>query len=66
MIPDKAVDPVGYLSVRYSYPKWIAGKFAELFGEKFTESLLEAGNQVPDLTVRANMLKITADELIRS
>lgn len=65
VIPDKAVDPVGYLSVRYSYPKWIAGKFAELFGEKFTESLLEAGNQVPVLTVRANMLKITADELIR-
>jgi len=66
IVPDRAVDPVGYLSVRYSYPKWIADKFMELFGEEFAESLLEAGNRVPDLTVRANTLKTSAEGLVNA
>ncbi|HOQ07558.1 MAG TPA: 16S rRNA (cytosine(967)-C(5))-methyltransferase RsmB [Clostridiales bacterium] len=64
IFPDREEDPVGYLSVRYSYPKWMAEKFTGLFGEEFAESLMEAGNAVPDLAVRANTLKTSAEGLI--
>ena len=66
IIPDRTGDPVGYLSVRYSYPKWITEKFTGLFGEEFAESLLEAGNGVPDLTVRVNTLKTSTEGLIET
>lgn len=66
IVPDRAADPAGYLSVRYSYPKWIAVKFTELFGEEFAEGLLEAGNGVPELTVRANTLRTSAKGLIEA
>jgi 16S rRNA (cytosine967-C5)-methyltransferase len=65
-VPDKSKDPAGYLSVRYSYPKWITEKFLELFGEEFAESLLDAGNKAPELTVRANTLKVGTDGLIEA
>lgn len=66
IVPDRAKDPVGHLSVRYSYPKWITERFVDLLGEEFAERLLEAGNRVPDLTVRANTLKTSAEGLIES
>lgn len=56
-------DRVQYLSVKYSHPEWMVGKFMELFGDEFTESLLEADNEVPDFTVRANALKTAAAQL---
>lgn len=31
--PDRASDPVGHLSVRYSHPRWIVTAFAEALGE---------------------------------
>ena len=64
VLPIKEEDPIGYLSVKYSYPKWLTEKYMELFGPAFTESLLEAGNNAPELTVRANTLRVSAQELI--
>jgi 16S rRNA (cytosine967-C5)-methyltransferase len=63
VVPDREVDPAGYLSVRYSYPRWITERYIELYGMEFAESLLDAGNETPELTVRANTLKASADEL---
>jgi tRNA and rRNA cytosine-C5-methylases len=34
------------------------------FGKEFTEELLEANNERPNLYLRTNTLKITRDELI--
>jgi 16S rRNA (cytosine967-C5)-methyltransferase len=31
--PDRQADPVGYLAVRYSYPRWIVAAFAAALGE---------------------------------
>jgi 16S rRNA (cytosine967-C5)-methyltransferase len=31
--PDRQADPVGYLAVRHSYPRWIVGAFAVALGE---------------------------------
>lgn len=64
VIPAKENDPAGYLSFMYSYPVWLVKKYIELFGEEFTESLLAAGNETPELTVRVNTMKITAEDLI--
>ncbi len=63
VIPDSAADLTGHLSVKHSYPKFLVAKYLELFGAEFTEELLEAGNRSPELTVRANTLRVSADEL---
>ena len=63
-LPSKETDLTGYLSVKYSYPKWLTEKYLGLFGAEFTESLLDAGNSTPELTVRANTLRLTAADLV--
>lgn len=35
--PDPAADPAGYLSVRYSHPRWIVSAFADALGERALE-----------------------------
>jgi 16S rRNA (cytosine967-C5)-methyltransferase len=63
IIPDKEADLPGYLSVKHSYPLWLTQKYVELFGAEFAEALLEAGNSTPELTIRANTLRISVGEL---
>lgn len=57
-------DRIKYLSVKYSYPEWMVKRFFECFGEK-TESVLSAGNTPAETVIRANTLKITANELVK-
>lgn len=64
-IPSKEADLTGYLSVKYSYPKWLTEKYIGLFGAEFAESLLDAGNSTPDLSIRANTIKISPEELVK-
>lgn len=52
------------LSIRYSYNPWIIEKWIRDFGQEFTEDLLDANSQKPNLYVRTNTLKISRDELI--
>lgn len=63
-LPDKNVDYVKYLSVKYSYDSWIVKLWIEVYGEKTAESLLAAGNESTDMTIRCNWLKIMRPELI--
>lgn len=65
-IPSKEKDLPGFLSVSYSYPKWLVEKYLKLFGADFTQSLLEAGNSTPELTIRTNTLRITLEELVKA
>ena len=62
--PDRAADPVGYLAIRHSYPRWIVASFAEALGEPIagapahdepaeTEQALAAGNVAPRVTLCA-------------
>jgi 16S rRNA (cytosine967-C5)-methyltransferase len=64
--PDKNGDKVQYLSVKYSHPEWMVSRFMNLFGEEFTESLLNTNNGIPQFTVRVNTLKTSRDRLIES
>lgn len=62
--PDEKKEPVKYLSVKYSYPEWMVEKFLTIYGADFTESLLSAGNAVPEVTVRVNTLRTSREDLI--
>ncbi|MFZ5816728.1 MAG: 16S rRNA (cytosine(967)-C(5))-methyltransferase RsmB [Bacillota bacterium] len=61
--PDEATDPVRALAVRHSYPDWLVAEWRERFGAGETVRLLEAGNEVPPLTIRANRLKATREQV---
>jgi 16S rRNA (cytosine967-C5)-methyltransferase len=63
-IPERSKDLTGYLSVMYSYPKWLTQMYIDLFGAEAAESLLDAGNKNPESTVRTNTLRISRDKLI--
>src|SRR5579875_745016 len=57
--PDRAADPVGHLSVRYSHPRWIVAAIAEALGDQppgalaETERALAADRQPPGVTLAA-------------
>ncbi|MEG0855057.1 MAG: 16S rRNA (cytosine(967)-C(5))-methyltransferase RsmB [Terrisporobacter sp.] len=57
-------DDIDYLSIKYSYDKWIIRNWMIHFGDEFTRELLEANSEKPSIYVRTNTLKITRDELI--
>lgn len=63
-LPDRAADPMGYLSVKYSCPIWLCRKWCEDYGEEKAERLLCSVNVNPPITLRVNTLKTTRDELI--
>jgi 16S rRNA (cytosine967-C5)-methyltransferase len=51
--PDREPDPVGYLAIRYSHPRWIVEAFAAALGEapggdmRLTETALAASSERP-------------------
>lgn len=58
--PEEKLD---YISVKYSFPKRIAEMWIKDYGEQFAEELMAAMDDEPEITLRANRLKTTADEL---
>ncbi|WP_455538450.1 16S rRNA (cytosine(967)-C(5))-methyltransferase RsmB [Terrisporobacter sp.] len=61
----KTKDDVDYLSIKYSYDKWMIRNWMIHFGKEFTEELLEVNSERPNIYLRTNTLKITRDELIK-
>ncbi len=62
-LPNREDDEVEYLAIKYSYEPWIVRLWLENYEAFFTEELLGAGNQTPDLVIRPNLLKTTAEDL---
>lgn len=56
---------VEYLSVKYSYNKWLIEEFLDQYHVEFTESLLQSLNTTPTMTVRINTLKTDKETLIK-
>lgn len=54
-----------YLSVKYSYPLWLVRKWINDFGYDFTKDLMKGFLRTPKLSLRANSLKISTDELLK-
>lgn len=54
---------VDYISIKYSYPKWIIRRWINEFGYEFTEKLCISNNSKPKLNIRVNRLKTNREEL---
>ena len=62
--PTREIDEVNYLGIIQSHPNWMVRRWITRFGFDETEKLCEANNRRPFLSLRANRLKITPDELV--
>lgn len=63
--PDPVAAPVASIATRHSLPEWLAAQWLDQLGFPEAESLAEASSRVPPLTLRANTLRTTRDELLR-
>ncbi|MBQ9510360.1 MAG: 16S rRNA (cytosine(967)-C(5))-methyltransferase RsmB [Clostridia bacterium] len=63
--PFKNSDFIKYLSIKYSVSEWICKKFADELGEQKAEETLAAMCVHPHITIAANTIKTTRDELIK-
>lgn len=59
---DRKEDEITFLSAYYSHPAWLVKRWVKLFGSSFTEELLKANNNRPNLTLRVNNLVTTPEE----
>lgn len=65
-LPKKEDGLIPYLSVGYSFPEWICESFVRDYGEDEAEKILEALSKKAPLTLRANTLRISRDELLKA
>jgi 16S rRNA (cytosine967-C5)-methyltransferase len=56
-------DPVDALATRCSFPTWLAARWVARYGIKDAEALMRALNARPPLTVRANTLRTSREDL---
>lgn len=61
--PDQNEEETNYLSAYFSHPSWLIKRWLKTYGRQFTEELLIANNNKPDLTLRVNNLVTNKDEL---
>lgn len=52
-----------HLSIKYSTPLELTGRFISEFGADFTEKMLAANNEIAPTVLQVNTLKVTADKL---
>lgn len=62
LFPSRKEDILGYLSVKYSFPKDVCAEFLKIYGAERTEAIFEKFNSPPPLTLRINTLKISRDD----
>lgn len=56
-------EELAYLSVYYSHPEWVVGLLIEQYGLSACREILAYNNRVPALTLRANQLHCTPEQL---
>jgi 16S rRNA (cytosine967-C5)-methyltransferase len=64
LFPDPEVDPAGYFSAAFSFPKWLAVRWAERFAPKELWSLGSRLNRPPRPSLRVNRLKTSREEML--
>lgn len=62
--PNRDSDPIYYMAVVHSHPRWMVKKWAEKFGEVHTENLLRSNNRKPYLPIRINSMRSTPGEIL--
>lgn len=61
--PDREKDPLTYLEVIYSHPRWMLERWLKRYGWEDTVRLCEYNNAPAELWIRANTLRCTPEEL---
>lgn len=56
--PDKKTEPLRFISTYYSHPEWLIKRWINRFGVFDACQLAASNNRIPDLTIRANTLKV--------
>lgn len=59
-------DPVEYLSLLYSHPRWLVETFSARLPEEEMEQLLRWDNSEPPVTVQVNTCRYTEEEVVAS
>lgn len=63
-LPEKSENDIDYLAIKYSCPEWLIELWVEAYGFENAVALAEKALEAPPTVVRANTVKISADELI--
>src|SRR5262249_56472629 len=58
-------DDAESMSIWGSHPQWIVRRWLARMGPAETRALLEADNRTPALCLRANRLRLSAEDLVR-
>lgn len=61
--PNEETEPVRALSVRYSMPEWLIEQWMEDYGDVRAREMLAASLTEAPVTIRANLSKITPEQL---
>lgn len=65
-LPWPNTDSIAFdLSIRYSFPEWMVGRWLERFSRAETEALCVALNSAPGTDLRVNTLRATAADLLQ-
>lgn len=62
--PDPATEPEAYLSLFFSIPFWLVKRMISRFGFAEAEKWCKASQLKPPLSLRPNLLRATADEVL--
>ena len=65
-LPDREVDPIRYLSVRYSMPEWLVERWIREFGEFVTVRMLGSFMEERPTTVRLKTTRISKSTILGS
>ena len=63
--PRLPADPIEAAAIRWSFPDWMAARWMRRYGAAEAERLMAALDERPPVTIRANTLRISRDELAR-
>lgn len=61
--PRLPADPVEAPAIRWSFPDWMAARWIARYGPEEAERLMAALNERPPVTIRANTLRISREDL---
>jgi 16S rRNA (cytosine967-C5)-methyltransferase len=64
--PPLSESALRHIAVEHSHPEWLVKRWMERLGVEKTIAVCESNNQLPTLTVRANLLKTTPDGLTQA
>ncbi len=62
--PDEKLEPIAFLEVTYSLPKWIGKKWVEDYGFEKAKEICESFFEKRPITIRCNTTKCTPQQLV--